>query len=329
MGAHLQRHLHSDSSLDDASTVGHVGDLLQDLQLEFWPEAVNEEVGSEHIWGDVNHALNLVEISDEAVHTLGHFLLCLALLMVCAEGPKVFRLVLVIQESLEGSPGHVSLTGGLKSGPHFLRVTFHVVDCVHDPLLVFMISDWLEGEEVFATPDEHLEHFLVLAGVLLRVVERVVRFLGDCVGDVGVLWCGFGQHGVTREGMVMDDASCWELCHEVSIGKGKLALHYHDLDFHPPLIQLHFQGGVLVGRFLLGELLGRSMQGLIQCKCVGLVRGWTCVGIGLTMGFHKVCDVSRDVLLRRVSNIALNSCWALHVALLAVKDVVGHRLGQQ
>ena len=59
--------------------------------------------------------------------------------------------------------------------------------------------------------------------------------------------------------MVMDDASCWELCHEVSIGKGKLALHYHNLTFHPPSIQLHFQGGVLVGHFLLGELLGRSM----------------------------------------------------------------------
>ena len=154
-------------------------------------------MGSEHIWGNVNHALNLVEISDEAVHTLGHSLLCLAPLMVCAEGPKVFWLVLVIQESLEGSPGHVSLTRSLQSGPHFLGVTFHVVDCVHNPLLVFMIRDWPEGEEVFATPDEHLEHFLVLAGVLLRVVERVARFLSNHVGDVGVLRCGFGQHGVT------------------------------------------------------------------------------------------------------------------------------------
>ena len=153
-------------------------------------------MGSEHIWGDVNHALNLVKISDEAVHTLGHSLLCLAPLMVCAEGPKMFRLVLVIQESLEGSPGHVSLAGGLQSGPHFLGVTFHVVDCIHDPLLVFTISDWPEGEEVFATSDEHLECFLVLAGVLLRVVERVVRFLGNRVGDVRALWCGFGQHGV-------------------------------------------------------------------------------------------------------------------------------------
>ena len=121
--------------------VGHVGNLLQNLQLEFRPEAVDEEVGSEHIWGDINHALNLIEISDEAVHTLGHFLLCLALLIVCVEGPKMFWLVLVIQESLEGSPRHVSLTRGLQSGPHFLRITFHVVDCVHDPLLVFMISD--------------------------------------------------------------------------------------------------------------------------------------------------------------------------------------------
>ena len=154
-------------------------------------------MGSEHIWGDIDHALNLVEISDEAVHTLGHSLLCLAPLMVCAKGPKMFRLVLVVQEGLEGSPGYVSLTGGFQSEPHFLRVTFHVVDCVHDPLLVFTISDWLESEEVFTTPDEHLEHFLVLAGVLLKVVERVVRFLGNCIRDVGVLRCGFGQHGIT------------------------------------------------------------------------------------------------------------------------------------
>ena len=243
--------------------VGHVGNLLQDLQLEFRPEAVDEEVGSEHIWGDINHALNLVKISDEAVHTLGHSLLCLASLMVCAEGPKMFWLVLVIQESLEGSPGYVGLTSGLQLEPHFLGVTFHVVDCVHNPLLVFTISDWLESEEVFTTPDEHLEHFLVLAGVLLRVVERVVRFLGNCIGDVEVLQCRFGQYGITQEGTVMDDTSCQELCHEVSIGKGKLALHYHDLSFHPPLIQLHFQDGVLVGHFLLGELLGRSIQGLI------------------------------------------------------------------
>ena len=139
-------------------------------------------MGSEHIWGDVDHALSLIEISDEAVHTLDHSLLCLASLMVCAEGPKMFWLVLVVQESLEGSPGYVSLAGGLQSGSCFLGVTFHVVDCVHNPLLVFMISDWPESEEVFTTPDEHLEHFLVLAGVLLRVVERVVRFLGDHIG---------------------------------------------------------------------------------------------------------------------------------------------------
>ena len=93
----------------------------------------------------------------------------------------------------------------------------------------------------------------------------------------------------------MDDTSCQKLCHEVSIRKGKL-------------IQLHFQGGVLVDHFLLGELLDRSMQGLIQCRCVRPVKGWTCVGIGLTMGFHKECNVSCDVLLRCVSDIALNSC---------------------
>ena len=172
--------------------VGHVGNLLQDLQLEFRPEAVDEEVGLEHIWGDVDHALNLVEISDKAVHTLGYSLLCLAPLMVCAESPKVFWLVLVVQESLEGSPGHVGLASSLQLEPHFLGVAFHIVDCVHDPLLVFTISDWLEGEEAFATPDEHLEHFFVLAGVLLRVVERVARFLGDHVGDVEVLQYGFG-----------------------------------------------------------------------------------------------------------------------------------------
>ena len=57
----------------------------------------------------------------------------------------------------------------------------------------------------------------------------------------------------------MDDTLCWELCHEVSIRKGKLALHYCNLSFHPPSIQLHFQGSVLVGHFLLGELLGWSM----------------------------------------------------------------------
>ena len=159
--------------------VGYVGNLLQDLQLEFRPEAVDEEVGLEHIWGDINHALNLVEISDKAVDTLDHSLLCLALLMVCAKSPKMFWLVLVIQESLEGSLGYVSFTGSLQSESHFLGVTFHIVDCIHDLLLVFTISDWLKGEEVFTTPDEHLEHFLVLAGVLLRVVERVVRFLGD------------------------------------------------------------------------------------------------------------------------------------------------------
>ena len=38
------------------------------------------------------------------------------------------------------------------------------------------------------------------------------------------------------------------------------------------------------------------------------------------MSFHKVCDISHDVLLWHVSDIALDSCWALHVVLLAVKD---------
>ena len=220
-------------------------------------------MGSEYIWGDIDHALNLVEISDEAVDTLGYFLLCLVLLMVCAESLKMLWLVLVIQESLEGSPGHVGFTGSFQSESHFLRITFHVVDCVHNPLLIFTISDWLKSEEMFATPDEHLEYFLVLASVLLKVDERVARFLEDHIGDVGVLQCGFGQYGIIQEGIVMDDTSCQELCHEVGIRKGKLALPYHSLSFHPPLIQLHFQGSVLVSHFLLGELLGRSMQGLI------------------------------------------------------------------
>ena len=179
--------------------------------------------------------------------------------MVCAESSKMFWLVLVIQESLEGSPGHVSFTGSFQSELHFLGVAFHVVDHIHDPLLVFTISDWPKGEEMFTTTDEHLEHFLVLAGVLLRAVEKVARFLRDCIRDVEVLQGKFGQYGITQEGTVMDDTSCWELCHEVSIRNGKLALHYCNLTFHPPLIQLHFQSSVLVGHFLLGELLDRSM----------------------------------------------------------------------
>ena len=130
-------------------------------------------MGLEHIWGDINYALNLVKISNEAVHTLGYSLLCLAPLMVCAKSPKMFWLILVIQESLEGSPGHVSFTSGLQSEPHFLGFAFHIVDCIHNPLLVFTISDWLESEEMFTTPDEHLKHFLVFAGVLLKIVERV------------------------------------------------------------------------------------------------------------------------------------------------------------
>ena len=167
--------------------VGHVGNFLQNLQLEFRPEAVNKEVRLEYIWCDINHALNLVKVSDKAVDTLGHSLLCLAPLMKCAESSKMFWLMLVIQESLEGSPGYVSFTSSLQSELHFLRVAFHVVDYIYDPLLVFMISDQLKSEEVFTTPDEHLESFLVLTGILLRIVERVARFLGNCVRDVEVL----------------------------------------------------------------------------------------------------------------------------------------------
>ena len=57
----------------------------------------------------------------------------------------------------------------------------------------------------------------------------------------------------------MDDALCWKLCHEVSIRKDKLALHHHNLSFHSPSIQLHFQNDVLVNHFLLVELLGKSI----------------------------------------------------------------------
>ena len=172
--------------------VDHVRNLLQDLQLEFRPEAVDEEVGSEHIWSNINHTLNLIEISDEAVDTLDYFLLCLASLMIGAESLKMFWLMLVIQESLEGSSGYVSFTGNLQSELHFLRVIFHIVDYIHNPLLIFTISDQLKSEEVFTTSDEHLEYFLILASVLLRVFERVVRFLRNYVGDVGAFWCEFG-----------------------------------------------------------------------------------------------------------------------------------------
>ena len=60
--------------------------------------------------------------------------------MVCAESPKMFWLMLVVQESLEGSSGYVSLAGGLQLGPHFLRVAFHVVDCVHN--CKELVGDW-------------------------------------------------------------------------------------------------------------------------------------------------------------------------------------------
>ena len=39
-------------------------------------------------------------------------------------------------------------------------------------------------------------------------VERVVRFLGNYVGDVRAFQCKFGQYGIIQEGTVMDDTSC-------------------------------------------------------------------------------------------------------------------------
>ena len=45
------------------------------------------------------------------------------------------------------------------------------------------------------------------------------------------------------------------------------------------------------------------------------------------MSFHKVRDIGCGVLLWCVSNIALDSCWTLHVVLLAAKDVVSHHSG--
>ena len=95
----------------------------------------------ENIWNDINHVLNLVKISDKAVDTLDHFLLCLALLMVGAESLKMFWLILVIQESFKGDSGYVSFIGNVQPEVHFLRFTFYVVDCIHNSLLIFTIDD--------------------------------------------------------------------------------------------------------------------------------------------------------------------------------------------
>ena len=51
------------------------------------------------------------------------------------------------------------------------------------------------------------------------------------------------------------------------------------------------------------------------------------VGIDLTISLHKVCNISYDGVLWYVSDIALDGCWALHVTLLAAKDVVGYCSG--
>ena len=45
---------------------------------------------------------------------------------------------------------------------------------------------------MFTTSDKHLEYFLAFASVLLKIVERVVRFLRNFVGDVRELQCKFG-----------------------------------------------------------------------------------------------------------------------------------------
>ena len=100
--------------------------------------------------------------------------------------------MLVIQESFEDRPGHFSFSGNFHAESHLLGITFHIVDSVHNPLLVIMVGDQLDCEKVFTAPDEHLEHLLVLASVLLKVVERVIEFFGNHVEDVDVLQCGFG-----------------------------------------------------------------------------------------------------------------------------------------
>ena len=151
--------------------VGHVRNLLQNLQLEFRSEAVDEKVGSEHIWGDIDHTVNLIKISDKTVDTFDYSLLCLVSLIIGAKSSKIFWLVLVIQESFEDSPGYVSFTGSSQLESYFLEIAFHIVDYIYNFLLVFTISDQSKGEEMFTTPDEYLKHFLVLADVLLKVVD--------------------------------------------------------------------------------------------------------------------------------------------------------------
>ena len=144
-------------------------------------------MGLEDIWDDVNQAFNLVKICDKAVDTLGCSLLGLASLVVGAQSSKMFWLTLVIQESLEGGSGYFSFTGSFHVKPHLLGIALHVVDSIHDPLLVVMVGDWLDCEKVFTAPDECLEYLLVLTGVLLGVVERMTGFFGNHIRDVGVL----------------------------------------------------------------------------------------------------------------------------------------------
>ena len=103
-------------------------------------------------------------------------------------------LVLLILSSLS-QPSQLGLGSALSSPhhssfhaePHLLKITFHVVNSVHNPLLIVMVGDQLDCEKMFTAPDEHLEHLLVLAGVLLRDVERVTEFFGNHIEDVGVI----------------------------------------------------------------------------------------------------------------------------------------------
>ena len=149
-------------------------------------------MGLEYIWDNVNHAFNLIKVHDEAVDTLDYFLLGLALLVIDTQGLKMFWLMLVIQESFEGESRYFNFTSSLYMKSHLLRIILHIIDNVHNPLLVTMVGDQLDCEKVFATSDEHLNYLLVLAGVLLKVIERMTEFFGNHIGVVKVLQYEFG-----------------------------------------------------------------------------------------------------------------------------------------
>ena len=65
--------------------------------------------------------------------------------MVGAKSLKIFQLILIIQESLEGSLGYVNFTGNFQLESHFLRVTFHIVGYVHNSLLHLSSYNLVQG----------------------------------------------------------------------------------------------------------------------------------------------------------------------------------------